>query len=185
MSDGHTNELSSASCPVSVICTGVGWSVGRTASVVPHYPPIISSTFSEFLQALPPWEATLLKHITFHQDMYTLDHCLQTDQASIGVSDGSVLGEGGAFGWCLSQRDGPRLATGMGSAQGLKPSSYHAEGYGMLSILCFLIWLCELMHILVSKRDDNIQMGYSPKDCVFSPSILGVSFRPACKGSSR
>jgi hypothetical protein len=30
--------------------------------------------------------------------------------------------------------DGNHLATGMGLAQGMAPSSYQADGYGMLSI---------------------------------------------------
>jgi hypothetical protein len=49
----------------------------------------------------------------------------------------------GAFGWCLSQADGRQLATGMGPAQSMAPSSYQAKGYGMLVILWFLVQICE------------------------------------------
>jgi hypothetical protein len=66
-----------------------------------------------------------------------------TGQACIGVSDGSVRSDRGAFGWCLSQSDGRSLVTGMGPAQGMAPSSYRAEGYGMLAILRFIVRLCE------------------------------------------
>ncbi len=110
---------------------------------MPEYvdPPI--STFEALLANLPEWERILLEHITLHCDFYTLHHCLSTGQACIGVSDGSVRGDMGAFGWCISKSNGERLATGMGSAQGMAPSSYRAEGYGMLAILQFLVRLCE------------------------------------------
>jgi hypothetical protein len=55
---------------------------------------------------MPPWESTLLQHLTFHSDLYTLHHSLQTGQTCIGVSDGSVHGSKGAFGWCLSHTNG-------------------------------------------------------------------------------
>jgi hypothetical protein len=54
-----------------------------------------------------------------------------------------VIHDQGAYGWCLSSTDGTRLATGMGPAQGMKPSSNRAEGYGMLSLLHFIICLFE------------------------------------------
>lgn len=98
----------------------MGWSIGRTVPVVTQYPTIPSSTLEAFLQELSPWEATLLEHVTLHQDLYTTPHCLQTGQACIGVSDGSVLGERGAFGWCLSQSDGKLCKM---SRQSLRTSS--------------------------------------------------------------
>ena len=110
---------------------------------MPTYLEPAPSTFDDFLTNLPIWERTLLEHVSFHCDLYTLHHCLRTGQVCIGVSDGSVRGKMGAFGWCLSKSDGQRLATGMGPAQGLAPSSYRAEGYRMLALLRFLVRLCE------------------------------------------
>ena len=141
--DGHTNGLPTSCRPASVIKTAMGWSISRTTPVVPQPLRYLPGTFEEFLDTLPTWESHLLQHTTLHQDLYTLHHSLQTGQACIGVSDGSVHGEKGAFGWCISHTNGNRLATGMGPAQGWKPSSYRAEGYGLLSILRFLVRLFE------------------------------------------
>jgi hypothetical protein len=57
------------------------------------------------------------------------------------VSDGSVLGSHGTFGWAISLPNGTRLATCAGHAFGHKPTSFRAEGYGMLSMLRFLFRL--------------------------------------------
>jgi hypothetical protein len=111
---------------------------------MPSYPDPPAGTFEAFTENLPEWERILLEHTSLHCDLYTLHHCLSTGQACLGVSDGSVQGDMGAFGWCISQSDGQRLATGMGPAQGMAPSSYHVEGYGMLVILRFIVRLCEL-----------------------------------------
>jgi hypothetical protein len=65
-------------------------------------------------------------------------------QSFISASDGSVrLQDHGAFGWCISLPCGRRLATCAGPVFGTKPSSYRAEGYGMLSLLRFLLRLFE------------------------------------------
>lgn len=78
-----------------------------------QYPLFQPRTFPDFIQNMPSWEAILLEHAILHSGLYTLHHCLQTGQACIGVSDGLVQGKQGAFGWSLSQTNGPRLATGM------------------------------------------------------------------------
>jgi hypothetical protein len=60
------------------------------------------------------------------------------------TSDGSVrfLREG-SFGWALSLNDGDKLAHCSGPVFGSKPTSYRAEGYGLLPMIRFLIRLSE------------------------------------------
>jgi hypothetical protein len=101
---------------------------------------VIASTFGSYIEELPCWEQTLLELVSIHTDLYTIHHAMASGKACLGVSDSSiVVNQAGAYGWCLSSMDGTRLATGVGPAQGMLPSSYQAEGYGMLPILCFII----------------------------------------------
>jgi hypothetical protein len=143
--DGHTNELPRLCRPASVLKGPTAWAARSTVPCVPHLaqPTAPAGTFQEFIATLPNWECRLLEHIDIHSDLYSLHHSLASGTINMGVSDGSVLHDQGAYGWCLSSNDGTRLATGMGPAQGMKPSSYRAEGYGMLSLLRFIIRLFE------------------------------------------
>lgn len=135
--------------PVSMIRHATTtWSLGRTAPCITQYSDSPPSIFKDFIQQLPPWESTLLEHLTMHSDIYTLHHCLQIGQACIGVSNGSVLSGKGAFRWCISQKNGHQLATGMGPTQGLTPSSYQAEGDGMLVIL-HILWINSLVFYFI------------------------------------
>jgi hypothetical protein len=60
----------------------------------------------------------------------------------LSASDGSVkFSTHASFGWSLSLPNGQRLATCSGPVFGIKPTSYRADGYGMLSLLCFLLHL--------------------------------------------
>ncbi len=145
-SDGHTNEIPIQCRPASILKGPLAWAARNTQPCISTPTviiPKIAGTFEAFIEDLPEWERLLLNHIEYHQDFYSIHHCLTTCQISMGVSDGSVIKDQGAYGWCLSSQDGTRLATGMGPAQGMKPSSYRAEGYGMLSILRFIIRLFE------------------------------------------
>jgi hypothetical protein len=143
--DGHTNELPPLCRPASVLKGPQAWATRTTTPIIPTLELHSRSegTFDAFIETLPDWEQQLLSHIDFHSDLYSIHHCLVSNQTSMGVSDGSVVKDMGAYGWCLSSEDGTRLATGMGPANGMKPSSYRAEGYGMLSILRFIIRLFE------------------------------------------
>ena len=141
--DGYTTELPENSVPINTLRNNKAIHISHPTPLIPVYKAVPSNTFEAFLESLPDWERILLEHVNFQVDFYTLHHCLSTGQACIGVSDGSVRGDMGAFGWCISHSDGTRLATGMGPAQGSAPSSYQAEGYGMLAILRFLVRLCE------------------------------------------
>jgi hypothetical protein len=60
----------------------------------------------------------------------------------LSTSDGSIkFLTHGSFGWSLSLSNGRCLATCSRPVYGAKPSSYHVEGYGILSLLPFFIHL--------------------------------------------
>jgi hypothetical protein len=74
-----------------------------------------------------------------------------TDMASLlisntffSASDGSVkLSTHGSFRWSLSLPKNVILATCSGPVYSAEPCSYRTEGYGMLSLICFFIYLFE------------------------------------------
>lgn len=101
-----------------------------------------AATFDEFIQTLDPWEIDVLRMTTMHEDPNAL--CAALSLGFKAASDGSVrFTTQGAFGWVLSTDQGFQAATGMGPARGPRPTSYRAEGYGILSILRFLIRVAE------------------------------------------
>lgn len=105
-------------------------------------PKVVPATFTQCAATLPEWEEKLLHHTILVLDPFTV-----ADIISLGVrtvSDGSEWDQTqGSFGWSLSNLNGIRCATGMGPAHGRAPTAYRSEGYGMLSILCFLRRLAE------------------------------------------
>ena len=100
-------------------------------------PPLIASTFTEYISMLPPWEAELLGFVETSLDPFSVAHALSYGVRA--VSDGSVWdGNQGSFGWMVSTKEGDRLARGMGPARGSQVDSYRAEAYGMLTVSTFL-----------------------------------------------
>jgi hypothetical protein len=109
---------------------------------VPIILPARAETFPAFVATLDPWEIDVLRMTTMHVDPNAL--CVALSHGLRAASDGSVrFLTQGAFGWALSTDQGIQAATGMGPARGPRPSSYRAEGYGLLSILRFLIRIAE------------------------------------------
>ena len=110
--------------------------------IVPSIRPDQATTFALFIDTLQPWEIDVLRLTTLNADPHAL--CLALSHGLRAASDGSVrFLTQGAFGWVLTTDQGVQAATGMGPARGPRPSSYRAEGYGLLSILRFLIRLKE------------------------------------------
>ena len=109
---------------------------------VSSIPPTKTDTFESYVHTLDPWEIDILRHTTMHVDPYTLCTALATGIQA--ATDGSVRYETqGAFRWILSTDTGEHAATGMGPARGYRPTSYRAEGVGILSLLRFLIRVAE------------------------------------------
>jgi exonuclease III len=105
-------------------------------------PPARAETFAAFVDTLEPWEIDVLRMTTLNVDPNAI--CAALSHGLRAASDGSVrFLTQGAFGWALSTDQGIQAATGMGPARGPRPSSYRAEGYGLLSILRFLIRIAE------------------------------------------
>ncbi|KAI2493807.1 hypothetical protein MHU86_20730 [Fragilaria crotonensis] len=104
--------------------TPTGWRLKtqRNMSFRPPPPMIpIAATFTDFINQLPPWEADLLNHTVIITDPYMA--CDSLAQGFKVGSDGSVrYHRHGSFGWALSTDIGERIATGMGPAQGPRPT---------------------------------------------------------------
>jgi hypothetical protein len=110
-------------------------------------PPLlsVSTTFDQYIHTIPVWEQTLFASLEFLVPPYELATLLmQADLAPNGatlfihfVSDGSQIVDTTSFGWCLSLSDGTRLACCSGPGHG-PGTSHRAEGYGVLSAVCFV-----------------------------------------------
>jgi hypothetical protein len=100
-------------------------------------------TFCQYILSLPDWETELLQHTLLFSDPFTV--CLALEHEGFrAVSDGSEwFRRQGSFGWTMSDDLGERVATGMGPARSRLPNSYRSEGYGLLSLLCFLKRIAE------------------------------------------
>jgi len=98
--------------------------------------------FEAFINTLQPWEIDVLRMTTLNS--HPNEICEALSHGLRAASDGSVrFSTQSSFGWALSTDQGIQAATGMGPVRGPRPSSYRAEGYGLLSILRFLIRIAE------------------------------------------
>ena len=121
----------------------------HTFKVHRHYvqwqlPPSVAppQDLQSLIPTLPPWEQQLLQGLALQVSLPDLFSHLQSP--ILVASDGSVNEHRSSFGWVLANRDGLRLLSSRGPSPGAKPTSYRAEGVGVLSVLrCFyhLQWL--------------------------------------------
>ena len=117
-------------------------SIARPYRRPPSRPPSTVATFDMYVDTLDAWERDLLQHHTLYTDAYSI--CWSAQMQLRVVSDGSALPPSiASFGWMMSNKDGERLAQGMGPVRGRTLHSYRAEATGMLSALRFLIRLKE------------------------------------------
>jgi hypothetical protein len=101
--------------------------------------------FNAYIAALEPWEVDLLQMFSLTTDVFTVLGKIQ--EGFMAACDGSVRHKTNAsFGWMISTNDGERLAYAYGPARGCRPSSYRAEAYGLLSILCFITRIQRYCH---------------------------------------
>ena len=99
----------------------------------------VQEDFHTYLNNLDgEWEIELLAKAQLTHDAFTT--CAKMRKNGFhAAGDGSVQHEHhGAFGWIISTREGERLARANGPVRGYRPTSYRAEGYGILSILRFV-----------------------------------------------
>jgi hypothetical protein len=120
-------QPTATSLPVNVTgpSTNDEWTINQdlpTTASCPTAPPV--ATFSDYLATLDPWEQQLFESLELNHTCYDLIQIISTPPSQpstldinlISISDGSCTGP----------------------AHGSKQSSFWAEGYGLLSIVCFL-----------------------------------------------
>ena len=117
-------------------------SSGMTMTYIPelHLPPTPPPPppyFLDYMNHLSPWDSELFHSLQLQCNVYELMSALQ-ENTFRSASDGSVIDLSHAsFGWVLSINR-RRLVQCSGPVYGYKPTSYRAEGYGLLSYLRFL-----------------------------------------------
>jgi hypothetical protein len=135
------------SIPVVACRVNDEYTIQHDVPVAPRLTPTFQpSSFTEYLDHLPPNEKDLFQDLQMSQDCYAfLDLVTAFDPEDtdllvqlLNVSDGSAFDSSMSFGWAMSLPDGTRLATCSGPAHGAKQSSFRAEGYGMLSLTRFV-----------------------------------------------
>jgi hypothetical protein len=110
-------------------------------------PPNILGTFSEYLATLELWETKLFLQLTMEVNCFAFLDLVnsQTSQENaiqlLTMSDGPDDSGAMTFGWVIALPTGRRLARCAGPAFGLYGSSFRAEGYGLLSVVRFLVRL--------------------------------------------
>jgi hypothetical protein len=125
-------------------CTPVSFDHSNHRITLPPLPTDQPATFKEFLDTFEPWETELLADLKLLTSAYEIIDAISRSATFFGISDGSVLGRHSIFGWVISLPCGKRLATCAGHAFGFKPTSFQAEGYGMLSMICLIFRLYTL-----------------------------------------
>jgi hypothetical protein len=95
------------------------------------------------IPTLEHWERQLLLDLEIvdlevAQEEATVWEAIATQACHI-ATDGSAPDGKGSFAWVISDAEGNILAQCKGPAYGADISSYRAEGYGILSVLRFLV----------------------------------------------
>ena len=123
--------------------------------------PAPSPTIQGRVTQLEEWEQQLLTGLEFKVPEHEVWNAINNNQC-IFASDGSAPPLKGSFAWVLSDLQGNRLAQCSGPVFGYKIGSYRAEGYGILSVLRFLLRMQELHQLAQppkhSLRSDSKSM---------------------------
>ena len=102
--------------------------------------------FQAYIHTMAPWESDLLQFLQFQTDVFTTIGKMMSGFSA--ASDGSVrYHTNGSFGWIIATTEGERLVQAYGPARGYRPTSYRAEGYGLLSVLRFITRIQEYCQI--------------------------------------
>lgn len=115
----------------------------RTATAHPPLKPEEADNWTDYITRLPEWEQDLVQHAQPNYDDYSLhdliDNLRNTSNPTdlMIVSDGSAIGDYGAYGWVLGT-DSEIHFSSAGAARGYPMQSHRAEAYGKISWLAFL-----------------------------------------------
>ena len=132
-------QLTAAAVPVDVAAQTTTWRVIANYSQweLPQAPAPPPNEVYSYLAELPAWERELFAGLDLIAPQDEIFHILTTETIII-ASDGSQKGPKASFGWIISTATGYRFVTCNGPAYGASPSSYRAEGHGILSVVRFL-----------------------------------------------
>jgi hypothetical protein len=117
-------------------------------------PKPTSTTFKDYVMALPTWEQDLLINATEKPSNAPLYEMLSSQHATLlAVSDGGadIPKNFGSFGWVIGTEH-EILWECKGIARGYPMQSYRAEGYGRLSLLSFLTHY--ILYLDIQTPDD-------------------------------
>jgi hypothetical protein len=130
-------QMPQSAIPVDVEDNGVTWRVNPHHNTWALRPtPRPSNEIHDSIQQMDEWEKQLLQGMEILVDLETLVQ--QITQPVIFASDGSVQEHRASYGWVMAITDGTRLAQCTGPAYGYRPTSFRAEGYGLLSVIRFI-----------------------------------------------
>jgi hypothetical protein len=132
-----TNNIPRNAVPVDVEDNGVTWRVKAHHNTwAPQRNPQAELDIRASTQQMDEWERQLLQgmEILVAHDIFL--H--QITQPMMIACDGSVQDHRASYGWIMSTTDGTRLAKCTGPAYGYRPTSFRAEGYGILSAVRFI-----------------------------------------------
>lgn len=113
---------------------------------IPNLPP--SSTFHEYLQSLDPWEENLLHNVQTATDIFSIATRWASStpiEPILCTTDGSAPEFFGSFGWIIDMSLNYQ-STYYGRVEGYRISSFRAECYGLLSVLCIVHHVCKFMN---------------------------------------
>ena len=179
--------LPAAAVPVDVTVYPHTWKVHPNYvhwRLPPQPPPPPSEEIQDTIAALPHWESELLTGLALNLPQAQLFHIIQHQPIMIG-SDGSQQDSRASFGWVLSTTDGQRLATCKGPCYGSQPTSYRAEGYGLLSACRFLLLLQDHFQLDVPSPsivcDNRTMVNRASKppgnlDCIYPNETLAAEW---------
>jgi hypothetical protein len=146
--------IPSRSFPICVTDQGLEWQLQLPIhQMLPMPPAPVHHTFQDSIKSLDNWETELFVDLMLHHretaliDLMVAATPCEIEPALvspgtkfklIGASNGSVM-RFSTFGWICCLADGEEeIVSCAGPAFGAKPSSFRAEGRGMLSLARFL-----------------------------------------------
>ena len=153
-------SLPLAAVPADIRPLGNNWLVSpMMVSMLPS--TVAHGSFRRYIMSLQHWERDLLSWMTFNVAPEELQGIFASRKTLYMVSDGSAP-DGATFGWVAAISGGQRLIRAKGPAHGLKPSSFRAEAYGMLSMHRALLRLREYLgvevHCQIQMYCDNLAL---------------------------
>ena len=131
------DNIPAAAVPVDVTPQADTWRMNPhyNSWAIPQSPPQFQDLHT-VIHHMDKWEKMLLQGLVLQVSQE--EFLRLVSEPTLVASDGSVQGSRASFAWVMSTVDGNRFATCVGPALGLKPTSYRAEGYGILSLVRFL-----------------------------------------------